>query len=265
MNSSTDLKIILYPPKFPLSAHLYITNRCNLDCEKCYYRKVDDQKKQLSYKTIKKLFLEWKQYHLTSIAIGGGEPLLHPEIEKIISLGKELGFFMAITTNGTLLKPIHPDRLHISYDEIHSTWKNEELIHTAINYYKKMGCKVGMNHVLTYFKNIDYIMQNFPEIDNLLLIREKPKSKFTEWHRIKPNRKFWIEGCIKGSKCEQGILSFHVNYDLMASICSNFYDKIRYTTLSETWEKIKQYKCKIRDLALVSNYNRKELKINQKI
>ncbi len=33
------------------------------------------------------------------------------DIEKIIQLGKEMGFFMAVTTNGTILKSIAPDRI----------------------------------------------------------------------------------------------------------------------------------------------------------
>ncbi len=33
---SSKLLIIAYPPQYPKSVHLYITNECYLDCEKCY-------------------------------------------------------------------------------------------------------------------------------------------------------------------------------------------------------------------------------------
>lgn len=247
MNLTKSIRIIQYPPQFPLSVHLYITNRCNLNCKKCYYRTPNDKERELSFDIIKRLFNEWKRYDLTSIAIGGGEPLLHSDIEDIIRIGKNMGYYIAITTNGTILKPIAPDRIHISYDEIHPTWKNELQIHKAINFYKERGCKVGINHIVSNLNNIDYIVRTFPEMDNLLLIREKPSSQFNEWEKVKPNKKFWIEGCIKGSICEQGKLSFHVNYDLMASICSNFKKKVKYTNLTETWNKIKKFKCIIRD------------------
>ena len=84
---------------------------------------------------------------------------------------------MAVTTNGTFLKPMKPNRVHISYDELHPTWKNEDLIHKAIKYYKKHGSKVGINHIVTNLENIEYIYNTFENIDNLLLIREKPESK----------------------------------------------------------------------------------------
>ena len=96
-NKSTkhDILIFNYPPKYPKSVHLYITNECNLNCEKCHYRSALDDKHQLSYNTIQSLFEEWKEYRLTSVAIGGGEPLLHPNINDIIELGRDMQYFIA--------------------------------------------------------------------------------------------------------------------------------------------------------------------------
>ncbi len=242
-----NLQIIRYPPRYPKSVHLYITNECNLDCKNCYYRSSSDPKKELSYNRIKLLFTEWKKLKLTSIAIGGGEPLLHPDIEKIIHLGKDLGFFIAVTTNGILKKPIIPHRIHISYDELHPTWKNEKLIQDAINYYHNLGCIVGINHIVTCLENIEYIEHTFVNFTNLLLIRQKPESSFTQWDLIPYRKNYWIEGCMENSVCEQGILSFHVNYDMNASICSNLNKKIPYTNLRELWPQLRRIKCEIRD------------------
>lgn len=247
MKVKNNIQIIQYPPEYPKSVHLYVTNQCNLNCERCHYRSKDDLKKELSLYTIEVLFQEWKGYDLTSIAIGGGEPLLHPNIIEIVQSGLNLGFFMAVTTNGTVLKPIHANRVHISCDELHPTWKNEDLIQNAINYYKELGCKVGINHVVSTLENIEYIENTFKNIDNLLLIREKPISSFNKWDKIPFRQKYWIEGCIEGSYCEQGILSFHLDYDLNASICSNLKKKIKYQNLEQTWNKLKQFKCDIRD------------------
>lgn len=241
------IQIIQYPPVYPKSVHLYITNQCNLNCEKCHYRSASDPKQELSLDYISELLIEWKIYNLTSIAIGGGEPLLHPNILEIIKLGRRLGYFIAITTNGTILKPLNANRIHISYDELHPTWKNEELIQNAINYYKKLGCKVGINHIVSSIDNIRYIESKFYNYDNILLIREKPESKFDMWDKIPYNQNFWIEGCIEGLNCEQGILGFHLDYSKNASICSNFNRKIKYTKLPEIWPKLKEFKCIIRD------------------
>ncbi len=242
-----NILIINYPPDYPKSVHLYITNECNLDCARCYYRSSSDPVKQLSYKNLKDLFEEWKRFRLTSIAIGGGEPMLHPDIKKIVEMGIAMGFFMAVTTNGTILKPIKANRINISYDEIHPTWKNEKLIQKAIIFYKSLGCKVGLNHVVRSLEGIEYVNNVFDKVDNVLLIREKPESKFNDWVSVQHKRNYWIEGCIEGSRCEQGILSFHIDYEFNASICSNFEKKIKYTTLDETWNKLKHYECKIRD------------------
>ncbi|KKM18835.1 hypothetical protein LCGC14_1661720 [marine sediment metagenome] len=244
---NSNLQIIRYPPKYPKSVHLYITNECNLDCKKCYYRTSDDEKQELSLEQLTPLFYEWKKYGLTSIAIGGGEPLLHPEILEIVDLVKQMGFFIAVTTNGTILKSLKSHRVHISYDKLHPTWRNEKLIQKAIDHYKGLGCKVGINHIVSDLETIEYVENIFENVDNLLLIREKPESNFGDWYKIPRRKNYWIEGCIEGSVCEQGILSFHLNYNMGASICSNLKNSIPYSTLPEIWEKLKGVKCEIRD------------------
>ena len=60
-------------------------------------------------------------------------------------------------------------------------------------------------------------------------------------------KNYWIEGCMEGSVCEQGVLSFHLNYDMKASICSNLKRKIPYSNMENTWELLKEFKCDIRD------------------
>lgn len=237
--------IFSYPPRFPKAVHLYITSDCNLNCVKCYYRSESESKVYLPYDTIKDLFNEWKKFGLKSIAIGGGEPLLHPDIIDIVKLGRKMDFYVAITTNGTILKPIDPHRVHISYDEIHPTWRNIALIEKAIDYYIKRDCKVGINHIMTSLENLEHI-NSFENVDNVLLIREKPKSYFTQWDDIQSLEDYWLDACREGLKCEQGILSFHVDYELNTSICSNLDKKIRYTTLEETWPKLKKFECKLR-------------------
>ena len=85
----------------------------------------------------------------------------------------------------------------------------------------------------------------FENVDNMLLIREKPESSLMDWYNIPRRANYWIEGCIEGSVCEQGILSFHLNYNLGASICSNLKTLTPYTTLPETWQRLKKVECVI--------------------
>lgn len=79
------------------------------------------------------------------------------------------------------------------------------------------------------------------------MIRQKPESSFTQWSSIPYKKNYWIEGCMEGSVCEQGILSFHLNYDMQASICSNLKKSIPYTNMEETWMHLKEFECEIRD------------------
>lgn len=241
------IQIIKYPPKYPKSVHFYITTACNLNCVKCHYLQPGEEIVHLDLRRIELLFQEWMNYDLTSIAIGGGEPLLHPDIVEIVDTGKDFGFHVAVTTNGTLLKPIFPHRVHISYDMLHPTWGDVSLIKKAIRHYKKLGCKVGINHVVSNLESIQYVDDLFPEIDNLLLIREKPTSNFLDWNEIPRKRKYWIEGCLENGLCEQGVLSFHLGPRLEASICSNIKNTIPYTTLDETWAKLIKVKCPVKE------------------
>ena len=94
---------------------------------------------------------------------------------------------------------------------------------------------------------IEYVENAFENVDNLLFIREKLESSFADWYNIPRRKNYWIEGCIEGSVCEQEVLSFHLNYNLEASICSSLKSTIPYTTLPEIWERLKEVKCEIRD------------------
>jgi len=43
---------------------------------------------------------------------------------------------------------------------------------------------------------------------------------------------------VKGKNCRQGICSFCIDQNLMASKCSNISERVPYTNLEETWQKI---------------------------
>ena len=80
--------------------YLEITNACNLNCPFCTYEKGNSF---LTLKQIEDCLVQIKQFcdyiylHLL------GEPLLHPDFEKILDLLDEYGFKLQLVTNGTLL------------------------------------------------------------------------------------------------------------------------------------------------------------------
>ena len=87
--------------------YLEITNSCNLNCPFCTYEKgnsffslneIDDCLKQI------KPFCNYIYLHIL------GEPMLHPDFDRILDLLDQYGFNLQLVSNGTLLYK-HPDIL----------------------------------------------------------------------------------------------------------------------------------------------------------
>ncbi len=68
-----------------------------------------------------------------------------------MELAKQVDLLIAVTTDGTILKPLKSHRVHISYDKLHPNWLNEKLMQKVICHYKNPGCKVGINHIVSDF------------------------------------------------------------------------------------------------------------------
>lgn len=82
-------------------AYLEITNRCNLSCSFC-----PKTRRRLGFLSPEDFGIlasrlrphtQYLYLHLM------GEPLLHPQLDELLSIAQELDFFVMITTNGTLL------------------------------------------------------------------------------------------------------------------------------------------------------------------
>jgi len=241
----------------PLSIHLLVTSRCNMKCPKCYYR----GEGEVSLETAIQLFDEWAYHGVVSVAIGGGEPLLHPEIERITFEAKKRGFYIAVTTNGTVLKRIYADRVHVSYDGIHET--SFEQARRALKYFKTFVPSVGVNHVVTDISMFKQALKL--DAPTVTVLMEKPSSGFTAWSEVfalAGGRRLWVDACLAQRlglrKCRQGVTSMCVDQRLMASKCSNIREKVPYTTLTETWRRVRgQTQCLIAGKSATSgDFNR---------
>jgi GTP 3',8-cyclase len=127
-----------------------------------------DQQKVLSFKdlyyTIKALI---KTLHITTIRLTGGEPLLYPNIYKLIQLLSNLRVKIKLTTNGVLLsnfvkivKPAHIDSLNVSIDALDAAVffqitkrKNLDKVLNGIDEALSRGIKVKLNCVV--IKNVN--------------------------------------------------------------------------------------------------------------
>lgn len=84
--------------------YIEITNACNLSCRFCIRNK-----RVVRYMTIEEfntILLKIKGYTKYIYLHILGEPLMHPEIEKFITMATNLGFNVNITTNGYLIDKI---------------------------------------------------------------------------------------------------------------------------------------------------------------
>lgn len=100
----------------PILCNYYLTYRCNAKCSFC-----DIWEKPSPYITLEDVeanFKDLKKLGVKVIDFTGGEPLLHREIDKILSLAKGMGFITTVTTN-CLLYPKWAEKIKGLVDMLH--------------------------------------------------------------------------------------------------------------------------------------------------
>lgn len=120
--------------EYPIYVTFCITSRCNAGCKHCSSKMAN--KDDLSTETIIKTLYDLKKCGVFSVALSGGEPLMHPDIRKIAETAARLGLRVGIGTNGkivnsqiiNMLKEIGVDRVQISLDgskaNTHDSFRN---------------------------------------------------------------------------------------------------------------------------------------------
>jgi hypothetical protein len=93
------------PPRpFPFFVNLEPTNHCQLNCLFCSRQLSERPKGCLDLGLAARIFDETAGHPGTAVRLAGwGEPLLHPEIVKIVSMAKGRGIRLKIYTNGLAL------------------------------------------------------------------------------------------------------------------------------------------------------------------
>lgn len=85
----------------PFYMHLYVTERCNLQCKMCNIWKRES--KDMTLKEIEQYAEILKGLEVQNVVVTGGEPFLHPDIIEIVKLLNDYGFSIRLQTNGTLV------------------------------------------------------------------------------------------------------------------------------------------------------------------
>ena len=109
-----EKKVSIYLPETPW-LFASITNKCNLNCKFCYSKKGEEDMQPDKLKEALGKVREISNEHVerynkkgikceprpVGVTMGGGEPTLHPELEKIIETAKNNAEMVTLTTNGT--------------------------------------------------------------------------------------------------------------------------------------------------------------------
>jgi len=155
-------------PKIRPSGPVVIWNlirRCNLTCKHCYSTSADTNfKGELSTAEALGVMDDLRGFGVPVLILSGGEPLMRPDIFELAHRAKELGFYVALSTNGTLIdeamlpriREVQFDYLGISIDgleETHDRFRRrpgafgESM--RGIRLCREAGIRVGMRFTLT--------------------------------------------------------------------------------------------------------------------
>ena len=89
-----------------------LIRRCNLTCMHCYSISTDiDFPGELSTDEVFSVMDDLKKARVPALILSGGEPLLRPDLFDIAARAKAMGFYTALSTNGTLIDAPMADRI----------------------------------------------------------------------------------------------------------------------------------------------------------
>jgi MoaA/NifB/PqqE/SkfB family radical SAM enzyme len=96
--------------RHPIMAHIIPIRRCNLSCTYC--NEYDDFSKPVPTEVMIGRINKLADLGTSILTISGGEPLLHPELDQIISAMRRRGVMAGMITNGYLLTAERVQRLN---------------------------------------------------------------------------------------------------------------------------------------------------------
>lgn len=97
-----------------------LIRRCNLTCKHCYATSTDkDFPGELSTEQVYAVMDDLKAFGTKVLILSGGEPLMRPDIYDISRHAKEMGFYVGLSSNGTLIDKDNIDQIKvIDYDYV---------------------------------------------------------------------------------------------------------------------------------------------------
>jgi heme d1 biosynthesis radical SAM protein NirJ len=148
-----------------------LVRRCNLTCKHCYATSADRNfPGELSTAEVFAVMDNLKAFGVPVLILSGGEPLLRPDIFAISQRAKDMGFYVGLSSNGTLIDQNNIDDIvkagynyvGISIDGMRETHDNfrrkqgsfDEAMR-GIRLCRDAGIKVGLRFTLTQHNKHD--------------------------------------------------------------------------------------------------------------
>jgi heme d1 biosynthesis radical SAM protein NirJ len=142
-----------------------LIRRCNLTCKHCYSISADkDFAGELSTAEVRQTMGDLRQFGVPVLILSGGEPLLRPDIYDIARQAKEMGFYVGLSSNGTLIDSsnieqiaaVGFDYVGVSLDgtrDTHDQFRRKVGAYDAslagVRLCREAGIKVGVRFTLT--------------------------------------------------------------------------------------------------------------------
>jgi heme d1 biosynthesis radical SAM protein NirJ len=164
-----------------------LLRRCNLTCKHCYATSADSVfRDELDTTEALKVIDDLHEAGVRVLILSGGEPLLRDDIFELSEYARQRGFFVALSTNGTLIDEQNIEQIAAAkYDYVGISIDGLEAVHDdwrqlkgsfaasmhAIDLCRRHGIRVGLRTTLT--------QNNYPQLPALLaLMREHDVQKF---------------------------------------------------------------------------------------
>jgi len=110
-----------------------LIRRCNLNCKHCYSISADtDFAGELSTDEVFAVMDDLKGFGVPVLILSGGEPLLRPDIFEVSRRAKKMGFYVGLSTNGTLIDKGNIERIaEVGYDYVGISLDGIGAVHDA--------------------------------------------------------------------------------------------------------------------------------------
>lgn len=176
----------------PEALHISITSACNQRCAGCFFSAAKKSSPQvMSWELFQGIIQTAAQHRVFQVALGGGEPLSHPQIVAMVQLATAQGLVANLTTNGHYLTATMAQQLHraglgqlqlslngADHQTHGQTRPHFAVVRDAMRVCQQAGLRWGLNVLITH--------QNVGQLDEILQLAQQENAYSVNLLRPKP-------------------------------------------------------------------------------